>query len=100
MQEAVDQQVAHIASEAFDWIFGLPMHSEYKFEYAGEEFEGIIQFLPKEQKRASNSFMLGISRALSPGVYKHYISGFLFDKDKVIKYSTDELELSTGNETY
>ncbi|GAA6140178.1 hypothetical protein NBRC116583_39260 [Arenicella sp. 4NH20-0111] len=94
LQEAVDTEVALIASKSLDWIFELPMHSQYKFEYAGEKFNGIIQFLPKDHGRKNNSFMLAISRTLSPGVYRDYTSGFLFEKGKVLLVTTDAIKLS------
>lgn len=94
LQEAVDREVELIASKPLDWIYELPMHSNYKFEYCGEKFKGIIQFLSKDDIGKSNSFMLVISRTLSPGVYRNYTSGFLFDKDKVILFTTDEVKLS------
>ena len=99
LQEAVDKEVTLIASRSLDWIYELPMHSEYEFEYSGERFNGIIQFLPHDHKRKTNSFMLAISRTVSPSVYQRYTSGFLFEKENIILYTTDEIKLSETNET-
>lgn len=93
-QEVVDTEVARISSESMSWIHELPMHSEYKFEYAGEEFDGIIQYLPEAPGRMTGSFMLVISITLSPLVYRRFTSGFRFEKGKIVLATTDELKLS------
>ena len=93
LQEAVDKQIADIASKPLNWICELPMYSDYKFVYAGEEFLGVLQFLVKAHERKNNSLMLSISIEIEPLVYRRYSSGFLFDEDKVIQFITDELKL-------
>jgi len=87
LQEAVDKQITHIASEPLHWIFELPTYSNYKFEYAGEEFLGILQYYPKDKDHKINSLMLSIQVKLSPFTYKRYSSGFFFEEEKVIKFT-------------
>ena len=107
LQKVVDTQVELIASRPFDWIYKLPILSEYKFEYSGEKFNGFIQFLPKSPRRKSslfprrktNSFMLMIRVTVSPSGYRSYTSGFLFDNEKVVLFTKDEIKLSELNET-
>lgn len=93
-QKIVDAEVARISSESMSWIHELPMHSEYKFEYSGEEFDGIIQHLPEVPGRKMGSFMLAISITLSPLVYKRFTSGFRFENEKIVLVTSDELKLS------
>ncbi len=98
-QDAVDSEVRRISLESLDWIHSLPMHSYHKFEFESEMYNAVLQYLPKDNSRKLNSFMLSLQTRVSPLVYRSYCSGFFFEEDKVIEFSTNELELSDKYKT-
>jgi len=93
-QKIIDTEVARVSSESISWIYELPMHSEYKFEYSGEEFNGIIQHLPEVPGRKMGSFILAISITLSPLVHRRFTSGFRFENKNIVLLTSDELKLN------